>query len=131
MVNIRKSLRREVLSKVSSNESQREEDDGDGGELLHALVLVGRDGVKDEVDEVVTRLLALVKGFSNDDTVIQHVTQIRVRHWRDDDAAGRVLELLDSLFMREVRFVIAQDVDEVINGVEKAQHLVYLTNANV
>lgn len=131
MVNIRKSLRREVLSKVSSNERQREEDDGDGGELLHALVLVGRDGVEDEVDEVVTRLLALMQSFSNDDAVIQHVTQIRVRHWRDDDAAGRVLKLLDGLFVREVRFVIAQHIDEVINWVEKAQHLVYLTDANV
>lgn len=131
MIDIRKSFRREILPKISSNKRQRQENDCDSGQLLHALVLVGRDGVEDEINQILARLLALLQRLGDDDAVIQHVAQVRMRHGRDDDAAGRVLELLDGLFMREIRPVIAQDIDQIVNGVEEAQHLVNLADANV
>ena len=43
----------EILTKVSDEESQGKEEDGYGGEYLHAFVLVGAHDVEDEVDEVV------------------------------------------------------------------------------
>lgn len=41
-----------ILTKEASDERQWQEDDGDGGELLHRLILVRGNGVEDEVDEI-------------------------------------------------------------------------------
>lgn len=56
---------------------QRQEDDGDHGELLHAFVLGGRDGVEDEVDHAFGGALELVQIVRDQDAVVQYIGEVR------------------------------------------------------
>ncbi|KAG7153078.1 hypothetical protein HYQ46_000125 [Verticillium longisporum] len=114
---LRKRLK--VLAEIARNEGQRQEDDRDHSQLLHALVLVRRDGVEDEVNEVVGAALDLLHGFRDDDAVIEDVAEVRVRERRDDDARGRVTELARRNVGTQVGRVIAQDVDHIVDRVQK------------
>lgn len=131
ILDLRKSLLWEILPEETSYESQRQEDNRHGRQLLHALILACRNGVEDEVDQVVARLLQLLQAFRDDDTVIEHVAEVRMRHGRDDDAGGRILEFLHGAVLGHVGLVIAEDVDKVVDGVEKGEHLVDFGYADV
>lgn len=60
----------EVLTEVTSDESQWQEDNCDNGQLLHALVLVSRNGVEDQVYHMVCRLLNLRQVLRDEHTMI-------------------------------------------------------------
>ena len=74
-----------VHSKVTRQESQGQEKDGDKGQLLHALILICPHGVENETDHIVALRAHLVKRGNNHDTVIFDIAQVCVRSWRDVD----------------------------------------------
>ena len=74
-----------VLAKVSDEESEGEEEDGDGGEDLHGLVLIGAHHVEDEVYEVVGCAPHLVERGGYHDAVVFNVSEVGVCEWGDCD----------------------------------------------
>jgi len=67
-----------VHAKVTGQERQWQEQDGDEGQLLHTLILVCSHGVEDQTDHVITLRAHLIEGSNNHDTVVLHISQICV-----------------------------------------------------
>ena len=108
----------EVLAKVADEEGQRQEEDGDGGEDLHGLVLEGAHHVENQVDEVVGGAAHLVERGGDHDAVIFDVAEVRLRYGRDGDGAERLARGDVGVGLREqslghgVRLVIAEGIDD-------------------
>lgn len=99
--------------------------------MLHGRALIRRNSIENKIDQILRRLFQLLQRFGGDDAVIQDITEVRVRQGSDNDAAGGVFQLASCLFLRHVGAVVAEDVDQVVDGVEEAEHLVDFADANV
>lgn len=114
---------REVHAEVAGDESQGQENDGDDRELLHGLVLPGRDGVEDQIDHAPGRLVQLVERLRDQDAVVFHVAEIRMCHGTDLDACDGA-----EGFVREdgsgnwLAFVVAESGDETGDGADEISH---------
>lgn len=120
-----------ILAKKPRNKGQREKNNRHRRQLLHRLILIRRNGVEDEVNQILRRLLQLLQRLGDDDAVIQDVAQVRVRHGRHQHAARRVAQLPRRLLRRQKRAVITQHIDQIINGQQETQHLVNLADADI
>lgn len=78
----------EVHAEVAGEEGRGQEEDGDERELLHGFVLVGRDGVEDEVDHVVGGVAHLVDVCDDERRVVEDVGEVGVRERADGDGGG-------------------------------------------
>lgn len=113
-----------VLAKVSDEESQGQEEDGDCGEDLHGLVLVGAHDIEDEVYERIGCAPHLVQRSCNHDAVVFDVAEIGMRQGRDGDAGHGLARREVAVRLRQpalrhgVDLVVAQRIDDRHNGLD-------------
>lgn len=67
----------EIHAKVARQEAQRQEETRHNGQLLHRFVLIRRNRVEDQIDQVVGRPPHLVVRVLDQERVILHIAQIR------------------------------------------------------
>jgi hypothetical protein len=72
--------------KTHGQESQRQIKTGDNCQLLHALVLVGANGVENKINHVVGSTPHLIISFHNSNTMIQSIAEVGMAHGANADA---------------------------------------------
>lgn len=117
----------EVHAEISGQEGERQEEDGDDGELLHALVLQAADGVEDEVDHRVGRVPHLVEVVGHEHDVVLDIADVDLRDGADvDDGCARfgVRAVVEGVAGGNgFGFVVAERVEEVDDGVDGVAEL--------
>lgn len=113
----------EVHAEVAGEEGHGQEEDGDERELLHGFVLVGRDGVEDEVDHVVCGVAHLVDVCDDERRVVEDVGEVGVREGGDGDGGGGGGAGGGAGVGAGGVAVVAEGVDEVDGGVDVCAEL--------
>lgn len=131
LMNVGKARLLKVHTKKSRHECERHEDDGHHSELRHRTVLGRGDGVEDEADQVVRRLLQLLQLFCYDNAVIEDVAKICVGDGRYRNIASAAALRSRRLALCTLRTVVAKTFHQGLDGIQKPKHLVNLTCADV